>query len=273
VLIGVPVFGWGPEGHHIVARIAARNLTLKARVQIASLLVCDPDPFSVEEAMAVASYWADTIDKKLTRTGEWHYIDIALTDSRSDMAKRCPKGACITEKIPELMLGIKTNHVGDWSVGDQLKFVIHLVGDLHQPLHCADNADRGGNCVQTHSLNAKNLHMAWDIGMVGELGTDEVGLANQLAQHADSGWKQGAVDDWAWESHQVALRKVYGPLSGILPKEPPMALASCDVAPAAIRNAMVTLSRHYVETNQPVVREQLAKAGIRLASLLNSLWQ
>ena len=113
VLPAGPAWAWGPEGHHIVARIAARNLTLKARAQVASLLVCDPDPFSVTEAMVKASYWADTIDKKLTRTGEWHYIDIALTDSRADIAKRCPKGECITEKIPEMMLGIKTNRVVD----------------------------------------------------------------------------------------------------------------------------------------------------------------
>ena len=211
-LATLPAFGWGPEGHRIVARIAARNLTQKARMQVASLLLCDPDPASVAEAMANASIWADTIDKRTTNTGEWHYIDIALTDTRADIPKRCPHNACVTAKIPELLGSLKSNYVGDWSVGDQLKFIIHLVGDLHQPLHCADNADRGGNCLQTHSFNSHNLHQAWDIGMLEEINPSDVALANELSQHLNPAWRQGNVSEWTWESHELAVRDAYGPL-------------------------------------------------------------
>ncbi|MEO7143076.1 MAG: S1/P1 nuclease [Bryobacteraceae bacterium] len=267
-----PAMAWGPEGHRIVARIAAANLSTRARMQVASLLLCDSDPSSVAEAMANVSNWADTIDKRSTNTGSWHYIDIALTDTRADVAKRCPNHACISEKIPALLFSLRSEHVGDWSVGDQLKFIIHLVGDLHEPLHCADNADRGGNCVQTRSFHSKNLHQAWDFGMLEEMNSSDVALASDLMQHLNPAWKRGSVDDWTWESHEVAVKNVYGPLGSVIPKEPPEILTSCEEAPAAIQDLTLHLSQRYLHLNEPVIREQLAKAGLRLATLLNALW-
>jgi hypothetical protein len=267
----LPALAWGPEGHRVVARIAARNLTLKARTQVASLLLCDPTPGAVAEAMAKASVWADTLDKRVTNTGDWHFINIALTDRRADMSKRCPHGACVSEKIPALLVSLKTQSVRDWSVGDQLKFIIHLVGDLHQPLHCADNADEGANCIHTTSFHSHTVHQAWDSGMLEKIGSSDVALANELAQHINAAWKRGTVDDWAWESHEIAVKDAYGPLG--LPKEPPMTITSCATAPAPVRNKTVQLSQSYFKLNEPVIRQQLAKAGIRLATLLNALWQ
>lgn len=271
VALSLPALAWGPEGHKIVARIAARNLTAKARAQVASLLLCNSDPASVEEAMATASVWADTLDKKVTNTGDWHFINIALTDKRADMSKRCPNNACVTGKIPELLVSLKTQAVGDWSVGDQLKFIIHLVGDLHQPLHCADNADDGANCIHTSSFHSHTVHQAWDSGMLEQINGSDVVLANQLSQNPAPAWKRGTVDDWAWESHELAVLDAYPPLG--LPKEPPMKLASCMDAPPAVRNKTVQLSQRYLKMNEPVIQQQLAKAGIRLATLLNALWQ
>ena len=269
--LALPALAWGPEGHRVVARIAARNLTLKARARVASLLQSDPDPAAVAEAMANASVWADTLDKLVTNTGAWHFINIALTDRRSDMSKRCPRDACVSGKIPELLVSLKTESVADWSVGDQLKFIIHLVGDLHQPLHCADNADEGANCIHTTSFHSHTVHQAWDSGMLEKIDSSDIALANELSQHIQPAWKRGNVDDWAWESHELAVRDAYGPLG--LPKEPPMTIASCLTAPAPVRNKTVQLSQRYLKLNEPVIRQQLAKAGIRLASLLNALWQ
>lgn len=270
-VLALPAFAWGPEGHRIVARIAARNLTLRARAQVASLLSCDRDPKSVAEAMATASVWADTLDRRVTGTGDWHFINLALTDSRADIAKRCPHDDCVTGALSDLLLTLHANSVGNWSVGDQLKFIIHLTGDLHQPLHCATNADKGGECIHTSSFHSHNLHQAWDSGMLEEISGNDVSLTDELSQHIKPDWKHGTVDDWAWESHEIAVRDAYAPLG--LAKEPFMTLASCLAAPAGVRNRTVTLSRHYLEMNEPVLREQLAKAGVRLAALLNGLWR
>jgi hypothetical protein len=155
---------------------------------------------------------------------------------------------------------------------------IHLVGDIHQPLHAATDADRGGNCIAVESHPyARNLHAAWDTAVVYALedsmdsGTPEA-TAHKLEQlyasqkNADS-WKPGQTADIAWESNQVARTQIYQALR--IPVEP------CEPDNNSCANAPggpLDLDGKYMDKAATIAGGQLAKAGFRLASLLNDIW-
>ena len=178
---------------------------------------------------------------------------------------------------------------------EALRFLIHFVGDLQQPLHAATNNDQGGNCVpvaffdtkpqlrnpQTESY-APNLHAVWDTNILAKATTgqsvDQVAAAlDQSLQKKIAGWQKGSpdVDSWAWESYQLAVKKVYGKLPARVPVEQPQAIKSCaDDNHVAERNLKLNerLEDPYQQMAAPVVRQQVAKGGARLAMLLNQLW-
>jgi S1/P1 Nuclease len=272
-------WAWGNEGHEIVAIIAADNLSPAARRQVAAILATSADVDALEKAMAVASVRADTeFGLQDPSTTTWHYIDLCLQDSESDIPARCPAGACVTAKIDEYAKRLKEGDCDKWGGYGDLAFVIHLVADLHQPLHTATDADRGGNCIAVESLPpARNLHKAWDTAVVYRL-QDTVGAGNTEAtarkleqmyasQKDVDTWKPGATNDIAWESHQIARDQVYGALG--IPVEPCQAdNNSCTHAPAG----PVHLDNAYLTKAATIAGQQLAKAGFRLASLLNGIW-
>jgi S1/P1 Nuclease len=237
-----PAWGWGDQGHEIVAIIAADNLSPATREQVAKLLGSSADVDSVEKAMASASLRPDTEFREEDRsTAAWHFIDICLQDRRSDIPARCPSGACVTAKIDEYTKRLKEGRCDKWGGDGDLAFLIHLVADVHQPLHTASDADRGGNCIAVESRpRARNLHAAWDTAVVYRLedtvdsGSSDA-TAHKLEQmyasqkDADS-WKPGGTDDIAWESNQIARSEVYKALG--IPIEPCQPDAnSCAYAP------------------------------------------
>jgi S1/P1 Nuclease len=153
-------WAWGNQGHEVVAIIAADNLTASARTQVAKILAAASDTASLEQAMAAASVRPDTEFRQEDRsTSPWHYIDICIQDRRSDLPGRCPGGACVTAKLDEYANRLKEGNYDAWGAAGDLALLIHLVGDIHQPLHAATDADKGGNCigVQSHP-HARNLH-------------------------------------------------------------------------------------------------------------------
>jgi S1/P1 Nuclease len=229
--------------------------------------------------MATASIRADTEFGQQDRsTAAWHYIDLCLQDSESDIPARCPAGACVTAKVDEYARRLREGDCDKWGGDGDLAFVIHLVGDLHQPLHTASDADRGGNCIAVESRPpARSLHNAWDATVVYRL-QDTIGAGNTEAtahkleemyasQKSADAWKPGAANDIAWESHQIARNQIYGTLG--IPVEPCQAdNNTCTNAPAG----PVHLDSAYLDKAATIAGEQLAKAGFRLASLLNSIW-
>src|ERR1700730_15018969 len=169
ILRPVAVWGWGYDGHKIVAVIAADNLTTAAKNHLANILGVDPD--QVAAAMEAASIRPDTeFRQEDSLTGGWHFINICLQDQRSDVPARCLKGNCVTRKIDEYAKRLKDADYDRWGAAGDLAFLIHLVGDIHQPLHAANDADRGANCVMVESqTHAANLHSVWDTTIVRRL--------------------------------------------------------------------------------------------------------
>jgi hypothetical protein len=272
-LCPISAWGWGNDGHEIVAIIAADNLTQAAQSHVASILGVPAD--RIATAMEAASVRPDSEFRDENRsTAPWHFIDICLQDRRIDVPARCPGGNCVTGKIDEYSRRIKEGSYDRWGAAGDLAFLVHFVGDIHQPLHTANDADRGGNCVLVDSQPpARNLHAAWDTTIVRRLeesgGTPEA-TAHTLehayaAEKALDAWTPGHTDDIAWESNQIARSDIYAALHiPVEPCDPPAALCS--------NEPEVDLNPAYMDHADVVAGHQLAKAGFRLASLLNGIW-
>jgi hypothetical protein len=273
----VPLFGWWETGHRTVARIAAAYLKPHARARVAQILGVKDTPDSVANAMATASTWPDET-KAQTKTGEWHYIDLALQDSKKDINKRCPEGNCLPARIEMFEKQLGKGKPTGLSDRDALRYLIHFVGDIAQPLHSISNADLGGNCEHIKPVGeAKNLHALWDGGIVNMLHESDVKLADNLEGYIDrlsSGerkkWAKGDPDQWTWESHIIAKEDIYGRLH--IPLQPVVFPKTCGTAPGEIANFTPYIDGIYLTDMKPVVRDQLAKAGLRLARILNGLW-
>jgi len=130
-------FPWGYERHQVIALIAMKYMTADAQAKAGDLL----DGSAID---AVAS-WADEYRKDHHATGPWHYIDIPLADSKIDLARECTNGHCVITKTEQFLAVLKGPNADKHAKAQPLKFVIHFVGDLHQPLHDEDNGDSGGN--------------------------------------------------------------------------------------------------------------------------------
>ena len=274
LLVALPSFGWWETGHRTVARIAAAYLNPKTRTRVAQILGVRDTPESVANAMAVASTWPDET-KGQTKTGEWHYIDLALQDSRKDIKKRCPDNNCLPARIEIFQKQLAKRTPSGISDRDALRYLIHFVGDISQPLHSASNADLGGNCEQIRPVGeAKNLHSLWDGGIVNSLHANDVHLADNLEGYIgrlSSGerrsWAKGDPEKWTWESHTIAQKDIYGRLH--IPLQPVVFPKTCGTAPGEIASFRPYIDSVYINDMKPVVRDQLVKGGLRLARMLN----
>jgi hypothetical protein len=204
---------------------------------------------------------------------------MCIRDWKSDMAKRCKDDNCAPARLRlfAAQLAAKTTpQDSHWSDLDALRFVVHLAGDIHQPLHAISDADQGGNCERLDPPvgRAKTVHALWDGEIVNSMGEGNEALAADLNRQIES-WSTkrqqalaaGKPEDWAWESHTLALKFVYKRLH--IPKEPVEFPAPCNAAPAEIAARTWRIPQGYVQAMQTIVRAQLEKAGLRLARLLN----
>jgi hypothetical protein len=246
ICLPLPALAWGAEGHEIVAAIALRELTPAARLQVARLLG--------SEAMLVHdSNWADEIRDQRPQTGPWHYVDIALDASGYDAGRDCGGNACVVAQISNDLQVLGNARAPAALRAEALRFLVHFVADIHQPLHAVDNGDKGGNAVRVYLRGERtNMHHVWDVEVVQNLGWDASSIASDIAAHVSpaqkKAWQSGTPAAWANESHAIARDDVYAFLDG---------RRSLDLPPG------------YLNAAAPVVRQQLARAGVRLAWLIN----
>jgi hypothetical protein len=297
-------WAWGCEGHKVVALIAERNLTPHALAMVMQILRDGPIDPSLSryckeggtDPMADASTWPDDIRTLRPETAPWHYIDIPRGTSHHEIAKFCPlPESCVTQAITDQIAILRSPDIDPQKKADALRFLIHFVGDLHQPLHATTNNDQGGNCVpvaffdalpqlrnpETESY-APNLHGVWDVNILARMTTGKTPerVASELEKSLQSKiarWKKASadVDGWAWESYQLAQKIVYGKLPVRIPVESPQIVKLCtgdDHVSARMLKLSERLGRQYQDAAAPVVQQQIAKAGARLALLLNQLW-
>ena len=304
VSLPAPARAWGCEGHQVVALLAEKHLTPHALAMAKKILADGPIDPSLSryckeggaDPMADASTWPDDIRGIRPEASPWHYIDIPRGTTVRDVEKFCdPKESCVTRAIADNLAILRSSEADPQKRADALRFVIHFVGDLHQPLHAVTNNDEGGNCVpvaffetlpqernpQTESY-APNLHGVWDTNILERAtkgkSVDEVATELDASfRKKIAGWQKGAanIDAWAWESYQLAMKNVYGKLPVPVPVETPQPVKSCaedDHVSTRMLKLNERLEDPYQQMAIPIVRERLAQAGARLAMLLNQLW-
>jgi len=231
------VFAWGTRGHQAVANVAYANLTHKARADVDRLLALEPGA-----TLASISTWADVIRDKTT--ARWHFVNFPRGTCRYVAQRDCPDGQCIVEAI-NAQLAVLASNASDEKRLIALKFVVHLVADIHQPLHAGYLDDRGGNRYQLQAFSrGTNLHALWDSGLIANTGQGTAALTDRLLA-----MPVAAGDPDAAQAAQASCRIVQRP--GFYPGR--------------------TVDADYVERFTPVAEQQLGLAGVRLAALLNSL--
>jgi len=263
---------WGPEGHRVVGDIAARYLTAKAQAQVSELLsndrLADGQP-SGRRALSEVANWADEIKdfEWGKRRSSWHYDDISLCGA-SDYAGYCRGGRCASAQLARQIEVLGDPRARLRARNEALKWVVHLIGDIHQPLHAANRGDRGGNLVQVAFFGERdnppygslNLHAVWDVHMLRRLtagrGGERTLVSAPIADSDRRAWETGSISDWIAESHALARDRVYAPL--------PVA-ASCGDRIAGV----VAIGESYYASAAPVIDLQIRKAGVRLARVLN----
>jgi hypothetical protein len=258
--------GFGNEGHEIVAKIAERRLSKEAKASLEQLLAevrKDDTTISEDEtSFERMATWADEIRRKTPHTAPWHFVDVPNDKETYDEKRDAENGCIVTALVKfESVLADKSRSAAERF--EALRFLIHFVGDLHQPLHCDErDNDRGGNDVHvklpgSKSKKGTNLHSVWDTYLVkrviGDASPEDAAeeLDSETIAQDSKAWKKGTFEKWANESHQLAQTEAYQ--EEVPEKGEPSK----------------TLSEEYLDNGEKIVRVQLRKAGVRLATVLN----
>jgi S1/P1 Nuclease len=265
---------WGDEGHSVVALVAQSFMDPDVRKRVAALLAADTDSLTTHDIASEAT-WPDkfrdaNINGSREKTRQWHFVDIEISAPNFDEAcfnhPKIPAGAtaadgpaqdCVVDKIEEFAAELADPRTDLEEQVTALKFVLHFVGDVHQPLHSSDSNDRGGNDkrVSAAGFKAGNLHHFWDTEFVDQLGPDAKTIASDLIGHITADqqvqWQAGRPADWAQETFTMAKDDAYGQL------------------PAANARGSFRLPDEYITMATNDVSLQLSKAGVRLAMILN----
>ena len=241
---------WGVEGHRIVGQIADCHLTKKARKEIERILGT--------ESVAMVSNWADFVksDTAYNYLYNWHFINFKQGMTKDQVETYLQKDTAVDAytKINFLTAELKNKTLSPENKSLYLKVLIHLVGDIHQPMHTGRPDDLGGNKVKVMWFNeAKNLHQIWDDQLIQfqQLSYTEYACAiNHVTKEQREEWQQEPVSSWVYQSYQVA-EKIY----------------------ADIKQPDQRLDYKYNYNYISILNLQLLKGGVHLAGLLNGIFK
>ncbi|WP_165068765.1 S1/P1 nuclease [Paludisphaera rhizosphaerae] len=243
------VFAWGRNAHRASARLAESRLTPEARALIRELL-------DEGESLADASTWADDHSRDIPGSASWHFVNVPV-DSDHYEGRYC-HGDCVVTRLAEFRRILADPTAPKARRRMALRYVVHLVQDVHQPLHVGDRRDRGGNNVQVSFFrdDFTNLHQVWDSGILRMEFHNERQAADALFEVArrptSRAWLGGKAEDWADESLEAAKKAYIDPATG-----------------QTIRSG-ARLGDEYQTIHIRMVVERLTKAGLRLSEVLNA---
>lgn len=250
-----PANAWGNSGHRLTGLIAESLLTPAARKQAQQLLG--------DEGLDVAATYMDTqraaLAQRWPESGRWHYDNVPVCQSKP----HCADGQCATQQIEHFrsLLGNQSTSRAERAL--YLRILMHLLGDIHQPLHMADNADRGGNTLYVRLYTGGEryrLHDVFDSVLLKQLQgnlrlKDYATQLRQRYQPRFQLWRTGTSDAWAAQTHALAKNRVYATLPRF----------ACNIS----SSETITLTEGYVQDAKIWLPEQLVKAGVRIAQVLN----
>jgi len=237
-------FGWGQKGHDVVVYIAECNLSPKAARKIDKIL----DGHS----MVYYASWMDNAShtKEYAYTRTWHYVNINEGYTLETMPKN-PKGDALIA-VESIIEKLKSGTLSAEQESENLKFLIHLVGDIHCPMHTGRLSDQGGNNVKIKFFSSNtNLHSIWDSSLVEaahKWGYTEWGtLLDIYSKSEKMAIIAGTPAEWVEESHDIS-KEIY------------------EYTPANSR-----VSHSYITKYTPIIETQLLRGGLRLANILNEI--
>lgn len=231
---------WGFEGHRMVAALAEPLLSRPAAAEVQRLLALEPGA-----SFSRIATWADEIRSPVS--GPWHYVNFPQGDCHYVQPRDCPKGACVVEALPAQVALLKSD-ASDAERLVALKYVVHLVGDVHQPLHAGHGEDKGGNLFQVQLLGqGRNLHSLWDTGMIMNHAGGAAALREAVRAQLPGGPVAGqplAAAQWAEESCRLVEVEGFYPASH-------------------------KVDADYLDAHEATLKARLGQAALRLAALLN----
>lgn len=267
VLPVTAAWAWGALGHALVGELAQRHLNPKARAEVSRLLAGEPNP-----SLAGVASWADDLRNddppRFKETQRWHYINAKGGGCDFELARDCPDGNCVVGAINKQLAILGDRSQPLEARRDALKFVVHLVGDEHQPMHAGSRNDSGGNRFQislrtsvepeayarksyVDGVMGTNLHSVWDYYLLASRGLALQDYADALDAQpplatAKPPYSVGAPMDWARESCRLIET------AGIYPQE-----------------SQHSMDHAYLDKMRPLAEQRVRLAGERLAQLLN----
>ena len=292
---------WGCKGHQTVALIAEKHLTPQARQLVEKLLGENPiDPQlkrycgnTTNDLQVDASTWPDDVRNE-RHHGPWHYIDIPRGKHKGSLEEYCGADGCVTRAIEEQRAVLKDKSADPVKRAEAVRYLIHFVGDMHQPLHVINNGDNGGNCVPVKYLHhepllnplhperedySPNLHQIWDTEIVER--DMEVSNPHRYADELDekfraesASWEASGihVENWAWEVHERAETEVYAAFPGKTAIEPDVKPKGCSDNNHIGKREFekhLAVDETYQTRAAKTEEKGLAEAGVRLAMILN----
>ncbi len=237
---------WGASGHSIVAEIAQRRLTPDALREMKALL-------GGEISLASIASWADSVEVVRPETINWHFVNIPFEARSYEPDRDCKqtsRGDCVVNAIGRFTMTLADRTAPNAKRAEALTFLVHLVADVHQPMHCINRNDAGGSMTQVEFFDTPmSLHAVWDFAILDKHTYDWGQIVREVESdelpRLDARVLPGQPEDWALESHEAAVKYGYA-----LPPD-------------------LKLADAYYRQSLPVVSHRLALAAARLALLLN----
>jgi hypothetical protein len=242
---------WGMLGHRVVGQIAESYLTPKTRVALQKILGY--------ESVAMASTWADFIksDQSYGYLSPWHYVDFKGGISYSEMQSylKTDTIADAYTKLNFIIAQLKNKQLPRDKQQMYVRLLIHIIGDIHQPMHTGHVEDQGGNKIMVlwgGEINPTNLHSVWDSRLIESQQlsyTEYAAYLNHTSAAQRAAWQKGDLSQWIFESYTVG-QKLY----------------------AEITQPNQKLGYRYTFDHLHIAEEQMLKGGVRLAGLLNQIF-
>lgn len=243
---------WGPVGHAVIADVASAHIRPRTRAAVKQLLR--------HSTMAGVSSWADVVREERPQTANWHFVDIENENDDYVAARDCApsdRGDCAIAAIERFRKVLADRTAPAAARAEALRFIIHLVGDIHQPMHSADHHDHGGNETQVaYCGQGSNLHRVRDSDMIQATGLTEEqyrahieGFVDALADAEVAHIQAGDPIAWVLEAHKAAVTRAYK-----IPANP---------------GTKQDLCGDYTHRNLALVDQQLARGALRLAKILD----
>lgn len=242
----VSAYGWGKTGHRLIARIAEAELSPATSRAISQILG--------KKSIVSVSLWADAIKKKRPETGKFHYCDFPKSSNEEQSIESDTSQENVISTLSSFLEVLQNPQASKRKKREALKFVVHLVGDIHQPMHCNPKGDAGGNLIKvTFNEIPTNLHRLWDSDLLEFTGISEedyfAKLISNFHAQENSTLQTGNPMSWAGESCHLAMSHAYKLPDGL------------------------KLDEQYYFSNSAVIDRRLVQAGLRLARVLEASFQ